>query len=276
VGKLTLPVYEIYKVGEKPHWIEGLDILGRFGLELVVIPHWNNAEGGTHDTRFCYMGRPRFSQLEDLLPEDFGIIGLDEHTACILDLEKQTASVEGVGSVTLKFGISELIFESGSDFPFSVLKGEIGYSGKAPIGDRGDEGTKSSDSSNSFWDFVHQLEDTFKDSLQKHKGNQTLNSILELDQSIWNAYEASENPEQISQAREVMRELLVLLGAYIESLPKSKKDCLAPLVNSLLELREKLRQQGQWSLADAVRDSLAEADITVDDTIEGADWKIRE
>ncbi|MGD8293937.1 MAG: hypothetical protein PVF37_19650, partial [Desulfobacterales bacterium] len=59
VGRWTLPVYEIYKVGQELHWIDGMDILGQFGFDLVVVPHWNNAEGGTHDTRFCFMGEPR-------------------------------------------------------------------------------------------------------------------------------------------------------------------------------------------------------------------------
>ena len=50
--------YEIYKVGVDPFWAEGMDILGQLGLPLVVVPHWNNAEGGTFDTRFCFMGEP--------------------------------------------------------------------------------------------------------------------------------------------------------------------------------------------------------------------------
>ncbi|MGD8878300.1 MAG: hypothetical protein PVH75_11130, partial [Syntrophobacterales bacterium] len=54
VGRFTLPVYEIYKVGEELHWVEGMNILEHFGFNLVVVPHWNNAEGGTHDTRFCF------------------------------------------------------------------------------------------------------------------------------------------------------------------------------------------------------------------------------
>jgi peptidase E len=56
VGRMTLPVYEIYKVGHDLHWVEGMNILGPLGFDLVVVPHWNNAEGGTHDTRFCFMG----------------------------------------------------------------------------------------------------------------------------------------------------------------------------------------------------------------------------
>ncbi|MEJ2520234.1 MAG: hypothetical protein P8Y91_07825, partial [Desulfuromonadales bacterium] len=62
VGRMTLPVYEIYKVGHDLHWVEGMNILGPLGFDLVVVPHWNNAEGGTHDTRFCFMGKPRFDK----------------------------------------------------------------------------------------------------------------------------------------------------------------------------------------------------------------------
>ena len=57
LGRWTVPVYEIYKVGEEPHWLEGLDLLSRTGIVGAVIPHFDNAEGGNHDTRFCYLGR---------------------------------------------------------------------------------------------------------------------------------------------------------------------------------------------------------------------------
>ena len=60
LGSVTIPVYEIYKVGEEPRWLEGLDLLGAAtGLRAAVVPHYDNAEGGNHDTRFCYMGERR-------------------------------------------------------------------------------------------------------------------------------------------------------------------------------------------------------------------------
>jgi hypothetical protein len=39
VGRFTLPVYEIYKVGEDLHWVEGMNVLDHFGFNLVIIPH---------------------------------------------------------------------------------------------------------------------------------------------------------------------------------------------------------------------------------------------
>jgi hypothetical protein len=118
VGRFTLPVYEIYKVGHDLHWVDGMDILGQFGFDLIVIPHWNNAEGGTHDTRFCFMGEPRFRSLESLIPQKTPILGLDEHTACILDFEKNHAEIKGIGRVTLRTPEGELSFNTGDRLPW--------------------------------------------------------------------------------------------------------------------------------------------------------------
>ena len=57
LGSHAVPVYEIYKVGEDPEWVEGLDLLGELtGVAAAVVPHYDNKEGATHDTRFCYLG----------------------------------------------------------------------------------------------------------------------------------------------------------------------------------------------------------------------------
>ena len=84
MSRHALPVYEIYKVGKDPQWMDGLDMLGPYGMELAIVPHWNNREGGTHDTRFCFMGEPRLRELESRLPPSAVILGIDEYTACLL------------------------------------------------------------------------------------------------------------------------------------------------------------------------------------------------
>lgn len=102
VGALALPVYEIYKVGEDLHWKAGLNLLGDYGLPLIFIPHWNNTDGGAElDTRRCFMGESRFSELIDFVPQAATILGIDEKTALILDLASGEARIEGLGGVTL-------------------------------------------------------------------------------------------------------------------------------------------------------------------------------
>ena len=102
VSAFALPVYEIYKVGEDLHWKEGLDLFAPYGLSLVIVPHWNNGEGGpTLDTSRCWMGVDRFAQLLRMLPPGMTILGIEEHTALVMDFEAELCRVMGVGSVTL-------------------------------------------------------------------------------------------------------------------------------------------------------------------------------
>jgi hypothetical protein len=96
LGAFTAPIYEVYKVGlEQPHWRDGLNVLAALGLNCVVIPHFDNNEGGNYDTRFCYLGEPRLLELEGQLPEGVATLGVDEHTALIIDLSNDTVSVKG-------------------------------------------------------------------------------------------------------------------------------------------------------------------------------------
>lgn len=122
IGKYTLPVYEIYKAGHDVHWIEGLDFFGDYGLQLVIIPHWDNTDGGEKlDTSRCYMGRDRMLALEAMLPDDVTGVGIDEHTALVLDFAAGVATLHGKGSVTLRRGADVKVFETGAEFPLTEL-----------------------------------------------------------------------------------------------------------------------------------------------------------
>lgn len=102
ISAFALPVYEIYKAGHDPYWQPGLDLFGSYGLKLVFVPHWNNAEGGAElDTSRCFMGRARFEALLAMLPLDVTVIGIDEHTALAIDLADGAAEVMGAGDVTV-------------------------------------------------------------------------------------------------------------------------------------------------------------------------------
>lgn len=278
VGRFTLPVYEIYKVGQELHWVEGMNILGHFGFNLVVIPHWNNAEGGTHDTRFCFMGEPRFEKLASLLPEDVSVFGLDEHTACLMDLENEEAVIKGIGRVVLRQHGTETIFKKGDSFPLEVLRSLGGENyvteRKQPRVEEKYSEKTSDNKEESFWDGVHTLEAEFDKGLEKYDPKETANALLELDRVIWKAQQDLENEEFITQAREIMREMIVLLGTRLEFSPKSKTDCLAPVVEKLLSLREKFRKDNKWEEADAIREALQQAEIMIEDTRDGARWRV--
>ena len=121
-GRHTIPVYEIFKVGEDLHWKQGLDFWDAFGLNLSVVPHWNNSDGGEElDTSRCFIGQERFEQLASLLPEDEVILGIDDHTSVILDFCAGTCHVMGKGSVHVIQKGSQQDFMRGETFDLSFL-----------------------------------------------------------------------------------------------------------------------------------------------------------
>ncbi|UCD82894.1 MAG: hypothetical protein JSW26_16105 [Desulfobacterales bacterium] len=274
VGRFTLPVYEIYKVGQDLHWVEGIDILGNFGFNLVVVPHWNNAEGGTHDTRFCFMGEPRFQKLVALLPEKVPVFGLDEHTACILNLATDEAEIKGIGTVTLRSQDREVTFNSGDRFPLNVLRGSaVDSDWKVHVAAPAQY--KVADNNlDTFWDRVHALEAAFHNGLAIHDARKATNALLELDRSIWQAQTDLENEEFIIQARDTLRDLIVLLGTELASSPKNEAECLTPLVDALLKLRQTYRENQQWAEADTIRDILYRVNIMVEDAKNGSRWQL--
>jgi cyanophycinase-like exopeptidase len=275
VGRSALPVYEIYKVGEELHWVDGIDILGRFGFNLVVIPHWNNAEGGTHDTRFCYMGEPRFSRLESLLPQDSSLLGLDEHTACLIDISRDEAVIKGIGRVILRGRGGETIFERGDRLPCDILReGGFGKGWGRDTPDRMDSAAPARTKGASFWEIVHGIEAVFQEGLDKDEPGETIKALLELDRAIWKAQEDLESTEFISQAREILREMIVSLGVRLEASSAGPADGLAPLVEEFLGLRERFRQARQWQEADEIRESLQRAGVVVYDTEAGPRWRL--
>ena len=93
----------------------------RVGIRAAIIPHYDNNEGGTHDTRFCYLGERRLSIMEKDLPEGAFVLGVDEHTACTFDIEAGTASVEGRGVVTVRAAGRSATLPSGEVFPIARI-----------------------------------------------------------------------------------------------------------------------------------------------------------
>jgi cyanophycinase-like exopeptidase len=122
-SRYAVPVYELYKAGHDPFWVDGLDLLGPFGLELAIAPHWNNSEGGTaFDTRYCFIGRRRLKEMEALLPVTASMVGIDENTACLFDLAARQCEVLGSGRVVVIRRGEEKVFASGSKFGWEELQ----------------------------------------------------------------------------------------------------------------------------------------------------------
>ncbi|KKT66604.1 MAG: hypothetical protein UW60_C0021G0020 [Candidatus Woesebacteria bacterium GW2011_GWA2_44_33] len=127
-GDYTLPVYEIYKAGSDLYWDSGLKLTSHIGLNLTIVTHWNNLEGGKDlDTNRCFMGKDRFSRLEKLLPVGEMILGIDEHTAVIIDPAAEVLTVWGKDSGWLSVNGTETELKNGAVYDMNFQKKSGNY-----------------------------------------------------------------------------------------------------------------------------------------------------
>lgn len=86
----------------------------------------------------------------------------------------------------------------------------------------------------------------------------------------------------VADAQLTIRAMLDVLGLdprseqWLGSSGSSNSDALAVLVQDVLDRRAQARADKDWSLADSLRDTLAEAGIIVEDSADGVRWHVKE
>jgi hypothetical protein len=279
IGMYALPVYEVYKVGEDPRWLEGLDLLSATGLRAAVVPHYNNAEGGTHDTRYCYMGERRLRILEELLPEGVDILGVDEHTAAIFDLDAATVTIRGRGGLTLRRQGRSQRFENGTTLPVSDLAAHglaaAGAGTATRDGDRAGPATELAPPPPGVSPFLQEVgnQSAAADSaLAARNVDAAVSAVLAIDTQMHDWSSDTLDSDEQDRARETLRRYVVRLGDLARNGAADPRELIAPVVDGILALRVQMRAAGEYTLADRLRDALIEAGVEVRDAPEGSTW----
>lgn len=282
LGRYTVPVYEIYKVGEEPYWLDGLDVLGEIGLNVAVIPHYDNAEGGHHDTRFCYLGERRLRLLEERLPEDAHVIGVDEHTGVVLDIDANTATVIGNGTVTVRVRGESVVHRSGAVISIDQLRDPKRATGAssptvvsattAPAGDG--ESTDQTAPASLAGDTGRCLR-AFDEALAAGRAGDAARAALDLETAIRNWSADTLQSTDMDNAHSALRSMIVRLGDAAVGGLADPRDVIGPYIGVLLELRAAVRADKRYDLSDLIRDRLAAVDVEVRDTPQGVEWVLR-
>lgn len=282
LGRYTVPVYEIYKVGEEPYWLDGLDVLGEIGLNVAVIPHYDNAEGGHHDTRFCYLGERRLRLLEERLPEDAHVIGVDEHTGVVLDIDANTATVIGNGTVTVRVRGESVVHRSGAVISIDQLRDPKRATGassptvvsatSAPVGDG--ESTDQTAPASLAGDTGRCLR-AFDEALAAGRAGDAARAALDLETAIRNWSADTLQSTDMDNAHSALRSMIVRLGDAAVGGLADPRDVIGPYIGVLLELRAAVRADKRYDLSDLIRDRLAAVDVEVRDTPQGVEWVLR-
>jgi cyanophycinase-like exopeptidase len=243
LGRYALPVYEVYKAGHDPYWTEGLDVLGRIGLNLAIVPHYNDNSGGeNYDSRFCYMGARRFDQLQEQLPPEVAIVGIDAYTCICFDPATETASVSGQGTITIIGDGAESKHTAGDVLPFAAFASANRRVVKTASEERS---------------YGYEFSDTDEEATDAFA---PLTDLIEGQASL-------------STADKI--EMLAALQTLRTSTEATAPSSDAGLVDLVLELREALRMQKRFDLADKARNTLEELGFEIGDTPQGATWTRR-
>ncbi|HVC72023.1 MAG TPA: hypothetical protein VNC61_17335 [Acidimicrobiales bacterium] len=304
LGVVSVPVYEVYKVGEDARWVEGLDLLGALGLHVALIPHYDNAEGGTHDTRFSYLGEKRLAGLEDELPEDVFVLGVDEHTALCLDLDAGTATVAGNGGVTVRARGRSIRIETGSTVPIDRLAdmadelahatGDAGADVRAGGADGGGRrggaagsgtdgggkatemvtGTPVAGGGSPLLEAIRAHEASFRAGRADGDAPAMVGAILALEEEMWSWRADTQQSDEMDRGRAALRAMVAELGQVAESGTRDPAGVIGPFVDLALALRAEARADGRYGDADAVRDRLLALGLEIHDTADGVTWKL--
>jgi hypothetical protein len=289
-GRFTLPVYEIYKAGGAPRWLDGLDLLGPFGLTVALIPHYDNAEGGRYDTRHCYLGERRLAVMERELGDDAAVLGVDEHTAVLIDLRTSDVEIRGRGGVTVRRSGHSVVLPAGTRLSVAELGDLVQGIRRAAGGGRGPADDEDAPAGAGpaepgggdhagdgellpLPEIMAAAERRFEAAASGRDADAMVGVILELETAI-GQWEADMDEDQgTEQARAQLRSLIGRLGRAAQDGLADPRDRLRPAVEPLLELRATLRCAGNFAAADAIRDALTGAGFDVSDTPEGTRWQ---
>ena len=281
LGCRTLPVYEVYKAGMEPHWLDGLDVLATIGISAAVVPHYNNAEGGHHDTRFCYMGERRLAELERSLPDGAYVLGVDEHTAAVIDLDRGEVRVAGKGCLTVRTADGSRAWPSGSVLALAQLQrpGDGGSEFVARVPDAPpahvDGIGPAGDGDTSLRSATDRLSAEFDAALADGDADASARCILALDESIASWSRDTSQSDDADYARTVLRGMVVALAGAATRGLRDPAEVVGPFVEALLALRRDVRAEQLWAVSDRIRDTLVELGVEVRDGHDGSTWSLR-
>jgi cyanophycinase-like exopeptidase len=279
-GKRTVPVYEIYKAGGALRWLDGLDLLGAFGLDAAVIPHYDNAEGRGYDTRHCYLGEARLQVMENQLPDRVGVLGIDEHTALLIDPDDGAVQVRGRGGVTVRCHGRSTVLPSGCQLPLAVI-GALLHDSAADSGRSLAQAIPRQHAADAedapatrgpvpLPELMAASRGDFDRAETGHDVDRMVAAILSMQDAVA-AWDADTDEDQgAEQARALVRDMITRLGELARSILAADPAArLRRAVEPLLTLRSALRAEGRYAESDAIRTALTAAGLHIQDTSHG-------
>jgi hypothetical protein len=212
--------------------------------------------------------------MEQSLPAGSLIIGVDEHTAVLLDADARTASVVGNGVLTLRRAGRSVVHKAGAVLSFDEVAAGPSASAPVAVALSPPVASSPSSSSSSLRGTADELDARFADCLSARDVDGCVACVLELEQAIaeWSADTLTSDEGE--HARGMLRGMVVRLGSLAQVGARDPRAVVEPLVEALLAVRARARVERDFATSDEVRERLATAGVEVRDTPEGPSWHL--
>ena len=220
------------------------------------------------------------------------MLGVDEHTAVLIDRGAETVEVSGVGTLTVRRHGAEEHLPAGTSMSIdelrSVVAGVLHVPGGArpsvaagaPDATGSDEGpagpaTQATQATQPSLDAdVARQRAQFDAAMVARDVDAAVEAVLALDDALaaWSA--DTLQSDALDRGRRELRAMVVRLGELARSGAADPKEALAPVVEAVLAARQSARAAKDFATSDVLRDALLAGGVEVKDTPEGATWSL--
>lgn len=181
-----------------------------------------------------------------MLPDRLEGVGVDEHTAAVVDFGRRELRVLGLGGVTLS-GSKDTIVRAGESMDLRLVAELLGTSPPRPSGRQ--EGS------------VPDL----AGALAERSAELIAAALLPVE---------TEAAGGSRRAREALREMILEVSELAVSGMITPEEWVGNYVQLLLDVRAVLRKRRLWEGADRIRDGLEPLGVALQDTRSGTTWHL--
>jgi hypothetical protein len=213
--------------------------------------------------------------MEESLPEGAFVLGVDEHTAAVFDVDAGTLTVLGRGGVTIRRrGFASRVFSAGTTAPIASLTDKaVGGSGVGPVvGVAVHNAATPSLGRSPLLEDAARLEAAFSTALAQCSVPAAVTAVLELEQTVVDWSRDTLQSDEPDRVRGQLRSMILRLGELAQAGARDPHELLAPVVELLIAERQRARAAKDFEASDRIRHGLAAAGIELRDTPDGPEW----
>jgi cysteinyl-tRNA synthetase len=221
-----------------------------------------------------------------MLDDNTWVLGVDEHTGLVIDIDAQSATVVGNGTVTIRLRGTSHVFPSGSAIPLATLQNPwsaltagnaatTDTASSAPAPQITPQNESTGNEPGSLADELRVRQEEFSQAIENRDADTAVRACLALEQAMHEWSADTLQGDIMDRAREALRSMISQLGDAAVSGVKNPRDVVAPYVEAMLQVRATVRAEKRYDLSDILRDAFVNIGIEVRDTADGVEWNLR-